>query len=87
MTCVGSQRHNKKKAWTMEYISLLHTQSARLGTAYYVALSNKVQSIICHKPDILSESVYSLEKQQTLELPLAIFIHSTPTNTMGKKHI
>jgi hypothetical protein len=70
----------------MEYLSSLQTQNARLGTAYHVAVSNKAQSIICHKPDILSESIGSLEKQPILKLSLAVFIYSKPTNTMGGKN-
>jgi len=66
----------------MELISSLHTQNIKLGTAYQVAESNKAQSIICHKHDILSTIVCCLEKQQSLELSLAIFIHNTPANTM-----
>jgi hypothetical protein len=48
----------------MEYNSSLDTQSVRHGTAYQVAVSKKVQWIVCHKPDILSASLCTLEKQQ-----------------------
>jgi len=69
----------------MEFISSLHIQSVRLWTAYQIAVSNKAQSIMHHRPDIFSACVCNLEKQQSLGLSLAIFIHSTRTKVVGRK--